>query len=96
MDHYLTIEHWASIVRKMKDSERGFDIPAYETECLARDILRTIRTTRFRQGVLFKDHRGEEYELFIERLSRVYDPNAVQRAVKDEEFWDVSFSLRVL
>jgi hypothetical protein len=94
MDHYLTIEHWASIVRNMKDSEREFEIPAYTTECLARDILGVIRTTRFRQGTLFKEHRGEEYEQFVEKLNFTYDPDAVKRALDNDEFWELCFSLR--
>ena len=94
MDHYLTLDHWVSIVRNMKDSEREFDIPAYTTEQLAGDILRVVRTTRFRQGALFKEHRGEEYETFIESLNSNYNPEAVKRAVENEEFWEACFSLR--
>jgi len=78
----------------MKDSEREFDIPAYTTEQLAGDILRVIRTTRFRQGALFKEHRGEEYETFIETLNSQYNSEAVKRAVENEEFWEACFSLR--
>jgi hypothetical protein len=94
MDHYLTLDYWASIVRMMKDSEVEFDIPAYTTEQLAKDILRVIRTTRFRQATLFKEHRGEEYEMFIESLNSKYNPEAVKRAVENEEFWEACFSLR--
>jgi hypothetical protein len=94
MDHYLTLDYWASIVRMMKDSEREFDIPAYTTEQLAKDILRVIRNTRFRQAALFKEHRGEEYEMFIESLNSNYNAEAVKRAVENEEFWEACFSLR--
>ena len=94
MNHYLTLDHWVSIVRNMKDSEREFDIPAYTTEQLAQDILRVIRTTRFRQGSLFKEHRGEEYETFIEKLNSNSNPEAVKRAVENDEFWEACFSLR--
>ena len=96
MDHYLTVEHWASIVRNMKDAELEFDIPASDTERLARDILGAIRNTRFRQGLLFKDHRGEEYEAFVEKLNSMYNAEAVKRALGNEEFWEVCFSLRIL
>jgi hypothetical protein len=96
MDYYLTLEHWNSLVRRMKDEEREFDVIAYKTEQLAKDILRVIRSTRFRQVSLFKEHRGEEYENFVEKLQTTYDPAAVTRALKNEEFWDVCFSLRVV
>ena len=94
MDHHLSLDYWISIVRTMKDSEREFDIPAYTTEQLAKDILRFIRTTRFRQGALFKEHRGEEYETFIESLNSNYNPDAVKRAIDNDEFWETCFSLR--
>ena len=94
MDYYLTLEHWNSIVRAMKDSEREYDILPAATTNLAKDILRHIRSTRFRQGVLFKQKRGEEYETFVETLKIEYDPGAVQRAIDNDEFWEVCFSLR--
>jgi hypothetical protein len=96
MDYYLTLEHWNALVRRMKDEEREFDVTAYKTEQLAKDILRVIRSTRFRQTSLFKEHRGEEYDTFVEKLQSAYDPGAVLRALKNEEFWDVCFSLRVV
>ena len=94
MDYYLTLEHWNSIARNMKDSEREHDIPARKTEQLAKDILRFIRSTRFRQGALFKQRRGEEYEKFVEKLKEDYDPEAVARALDNDEFWEACFSLR--
>jgi len=56
--------------------------------------VRHIRSTRFRQGVLFKQKRGEEYEKFVEMLQATYDHKAVLRALDNDEFWEVSFSLR--
>lgn len=94
MDYYLTLEHWNSIVRTMKDEERGYDIPAQATANLAKDILQVIRSTRFRQGLLFKQKRGEEYETFVETLTTGYDPEAVGRMLNNDEFWEVCFSLR--
>jgi hypothetical protein len=94
MDYYLTLEHWNSIVRVMKDEEREYDVSAYATTNLAKDILETIRSTRFRQGLLFKQKRGEEYEKFVERLNDSYDNDAVKRILDNDEFWEVSFSLR--
>jgi hypothetical protein len=94
MDYYLTLEHWNSIVRAMKDSEREYDILPAATTNLAKDILRHIRSTRFRQGLLFKQKRGEEYEKFVDSLKEEYDPGAVLRAIDNDEFWEVCFSLR--
>jgi hypothetical protein len=94
MEYYLTLEHWSSLVRTMKDSEREHDIPAQDTSNLAKDILRHIRSIRFRQGVLFKQRRGQEYEEFIEKLKTTYDAKAVDRMVDEDEFWEVCFSLR--
>ena len=95
MDYYLTLEHWNSIVRVMKDTEREeYEIPAQATSDLAKDVLRTIRSTRFRQGLLFKQKRGEEYEAFVEKLNDTYDHGAVKRILDDDEFWEVCFSLR--
>ena len=93
MDYYLTLEHWNSLVRNMKDSEREFDVSPYDTERLAKDILRVIRS-RLRQGLLFKQHRGEEYEQFVEKLNTDYDSEAVKRALDNDEFWEACFSLR--
>jgi len=56
--------------------------------------VRHIRSTRFRQGVLFKQKRGEEYEKFVEMLQATYDHKAVLRMLDNDEFWDVCFSLR--
>jgi len=94
MDYYLTLEHWNSIVRRMKDEERENDIPAQETSDLAKDILRHIRSARFRQGLLFKQRRGEEYEEFVEMLNKTYEPGLVGRMLDNDEFWEVCFSLR--
>jgi hypothetical protein len=94
MDYYLTLEHWSSLVRNMKDAERENDIPAQETSDLTKLILRHIRSTRFRQGVLFKERRGEEYEQFVERLKGVFTPELVDRVLDNDEFWEVCFSLR--
>jgi hypothetical protein len=94
MDYYLTLEHWNSIVRRLKDEERENEIPAQETSDLAKDILRHIRSARFRQGLLFKQKRGEEYEAFVEGLNKTYDQGLVGRILNNDEFWEVCFSLR--
>jgi hypothetical protein len=89
MDYYLTLEHWSAIVRTMKDEG-----DPYQTERLAKDILRVIRNARFRQGLLFKQKRGEEYELFVEKLNTDYDPELVRHTLDNDEFWEACFSLR--
>jgi len=89
MDYYLTLEHWSAIVRTMKDEG-----DPYQTERLAKDILRVIRNARFRQGLLFKQKRGEEYELFLEKLNKDYDPELVKQTLDNDEFWEACFSLR--
>jgi hypothetical protein len=89
MDYYLTLEHWSAIVRTMKDEGHP-----YQTERLAKDILRVIRNARFRQALLFKQKRGEEYELFIEKLNTDYDPELVKQTLDNDEFWEACFSLR--
>jgi hypothetical protein len=66
----------------------------YKTEQLAKDILRVIRNARFRQGLLFKQKRGEEYELFVEKLNTDYDPELVKQTLDNDEFWEACFSLR--
>jgi len=89
MDYYLTLEHWSTIVRTMKDEG-----DPYQTERLAKDILRVIRNARFRQGLLFKQKRGEEYELFVEKLNTDYDAELVKQTLDNDEFWEACFSLR--
>jgi hypothetical protein len=94
MDYFLTLEYWTSIVRKIKDEERENDISAYKTGQLAKDILTFIRSSRFRQIVLFREKRGEEYERFVAKLKVIYDHDAVNRILDNDEFWEACFSLR--
>jgi hypothetical protein len=93
MDYLLYKEHWASLVRDFKDAEREHNIPAYNSEQLARDILVFVRS-RIRQLQLFKEHRGEEYELMVKTLNLSYDEGAVRRILQDDEFWEATFRLR--
>lgn len=97
MDYLLNKEHWASLVRDFKDAEREHNIPAYNSEQLARDILVFVRASasgRSRQLQLFKEHRGEEYELMVKTLNLSYDEGAVRRILQDDEFWEATFRLR--
>jgi hypothetical protein len=93
MDYLLDKEHWASLVRDFKDAEREHNIPAYNSEQLTRDILVFVRS-RIRQLQLFKEHRGEEYELMVKTLNLSYDEGAVRRILQDDEFWEATFRLR--
>ena len=94
MDYFLILEHWTSIVRKIKDEELENDISAYKTGQLAKEILTFIRSSRLRQALLFRERRGEEYERFVEKLKLIYDPDAVKRMIDNDEFWEACFSLR--
>jgi len=95
MDHYLLVDHWGSIVRDLKDSERETHrIPNYTTERLARSILSYVENTRFRQYPLFTQQRGEEYEQMIAKLEESeFDRAAILRFLADEEFWQTTLEL---
>jgi hypothetical protein len=94
MDYFLTLEQLTSIVRKIKDEELKYDVSAYKTSLLARSILNVIRNSRFVQPSLFREKRGEEYEGFVKKLKVVFDPEAVNRILDNDEFWEACFSLR--
>jgi ubiquinone/menaquinone biosynthesis C-methylase UbiE len=81
------MEHWGSIVRDMKDSEKQYGIEAYQTERMAREILDYVRYTRIRQYTLFIQKRGEEYEIMINKLKKNFAEEAIQRMMENEEFW---------
>ena len=87
MDSYLLMEHWGSIVRDMKDSEKQYGIEAYQTERMAKEVLDYMRYTRIRQYTLFLQKRGEEYEIMINKLKKNFTEEAIQRMMENEEFW---------
>jgi hypothetical protein len=94
MDYYLMMEHWAGLVRDFKDSEKEYEIDAYETEQMARDILDFIRYTRIRQWTLFVQKRGEEFEKMLAVLDeKQYDLKAVHRFLENEELWTVTIEM---
>jgi hypothetical protein len=94
MDHYILMDYWAQHVRDFKDSEKEHGIDAYESENMARTILRYIRYTRFRQWTLFVQQRGEEYEKMMEKLVEGgFDPTAAERFVGDEELWKTTLEM---
>jgi ubiquinone/menaquinone biosynthesis C-methylase UbiE len=81
------MEHWGSIVRDMKDSEKQYGIEAYQTERMAKEVLDYVRYTRIRQYTLFIQKRGEEYEIMINKLKKNFAEEAIQRMMENEEFW---------
>ena len=94
MDYYLMQDHWSSIVRNMKDAERVFGIDTYQTEKLAREILRYATTMRIRQYNLFVQQRGEDFEKLRTKLTDMgFDEGAIQRSFENEEFWKVTLEL---
>ena len=94
MDDYILLDYWGQLVQDFKDSEKQYDIDAYETEDMARQILSYIRYTRFRQWTLFVQKRGEEFEKMIEKLVKLdFNSKAVQRFLEDEELWKTTLEL---
>jgi hypothetical protein len=90
MEYAILTDHWVSILRQIKD-EAGHS--AWQTEHLAKDILRYIRYTRFRQFALFTQRRGEEYERFIEKMVEKYPLEDVNAIIDNEEFWKTTLEL---
>ena len=92
MEYAIITDHWTTIVRRVKD--QAADISSRQIETLAKDILRHIRRTRFRQYALFTQKRGEEYETFIEKMVEKYPLELVKSLVEDsEEFWETTLEL---
>jgi hypothetical protein len=89
MDYSLASDHWAQVVRDLKDSSTN----PYETERLAQDILRYARYTRFRQYALFSQKRGEEFEKMMEKLAEKYKLEEIQRVISDEDFWTITLEV---
>jgi hypothetical protein len=94
MDYLLDKDHWASMVRDFKDSEREYNMSAYKSGLLAEDILATVRGLLTSQVQLFKEHRGEKYEMMVKKLNSMYDEGAVRRILDDDEFWEATFRIR--
>jgi len=93
MDYLVKYEHWTAIVRDLKDSEKEHDVSAYQTGELAIEILRYVRSTKFRQYALFTQQRGKEYEDMIELLSHRFRSDAITRVLAEEEFWKATLAL---
>ena len=94
MDYYLLMNHWAELVRDFKDSEKQYDIEAYDTEMMSRVILDFIRHTRIRQWVLFSQQRGEEFEKMMAILEeKGYDLTSAQRFLENEDLWKATLEM---
>ena len=89
---YILKDEWASIVRKLEDTEKD----RYKTRILARAILRHIEdpTIRIRQYNLFIQRRGEDYEKMLAKLEDMgFELEHIQRIIDDEDFWKTTLEL---
>lgn len=87
---YILKDEWASIVRRLKESEKE----AYTTELLARAILRHVENVRIRQYNLFTQRRGEDYEKMLGLLEDAgFELEHIQRIIDDEDFWKTTLEL---
>lgn len=88
MDYYILMDHWGSLVRNFKDSEREYYQDGYASEQLAKGILDYARWTRFRQYKLFAEQRGEEFEKMLATLEKAgHNMDAVKRFLYDDVLW---------
>ena len=94
MDYYILSDHWGSMVRNFKDSEREFDQDGYASEQIAMAILDYARWTRLRQYKLFAEQRGEEFERMLAKLVKDgNDLDAVKRFLYDDDLWKTTLEL---
>ncbi len=94
MDYYILMDHWGSMVRDFKDSERDYDQDGYASEQIAMAILDYARWTRFRQYKLFGEQRGEEFETMLKRLeAKGHNMEAVKRFLYDDALWKTTLEL---
>jgi hypothetical protein len=94
MEYYILQNHWGSLVRNFKDSEKKYDREPYDSEQLALGLLDYIRYTTIRQYKLFQQQRGEDFERMLEAMKRKeHDPEALKRFLGDEELWATTLEL---
>lgn len=87
---YILKDEWASIVRRLKESEKD----TYTTERIAREILRHIENVRIRQYNLFTQRRGEDYEMMLAKLENMgFELQHIQRIIENEDFWKATLEL---
>lgn len=94
MNHYLLQEHWASLVRQFKDSERRHDQALAASEQVALFLLDYIRYTRMRSYNLFTQKRGEDFDRMLEVAERKdISIDAIRRFIEDDDRWETTLSL---
>lgn len=94
MEYYILMDHWGSLVRAFKDSEREYDQDGYASEQIAMAILDYVRWTRFRQYKLFTEQRGEEFEKMMVILEKGgHNMEAVKRFLYDDDLWKMTLEL---
>jgi hypothetical protein len=88
MNSLLLVEHWASMVRDAKDSEKTHGVDPRDTERLLDLMTDFARYTRFRQYNLFTQQRGEEFDLLLKKIEmRGFSLDAARRLLQDETLW---------
>lgn len=88
------LDHWGTLVRGFKDSEKAYGNDGYASEQLARAILDYSRFTRFRQWTLYTQQRGKEFEVLLDRLEREgFSSDAVKRFLAEEPLWNTTIEL---
>jgi hypothetical protein len=93
MDRYLLQEHYASLVRQFKDSEREYDQEGRDSELIGSSFLSIVRYSRFRQYTLFTQKRGEEFERIMTLLEKEHNADALRRFVENDELWATMLEL---
>lgn len=94
MNNYLLQEHWASLVRRFKDSERTYDEQPADSESLALFLLDYVRFTRMRSYNLFTQKRGEDFERMMDIAEKKgISVDAIRRFIEDDERWETTLTL---
>lgn len=94
MDVYLLLDHWGTLVRGFKESERDYDNDGYASEELARAILDYSRFTRIRQWTLYTQQRGKEFEdLLVTLEKKGHSLEAAKRYLAEEDLWNTTIEL---
>jgi len=93
MNHALLMDHWATLVRDLKDAEKQEGGSGYEVEKLARHMLDYVRTGRFRQYKLFTQQRGEEFERMYDAMKKIADEGLLKRYLESESLWQTTLEL---
>lgn len=94
MEFYLLQEHWSSLVRRFKDSERVYDQTPAATEQVALFLLDYVRYTRMRSYNLFTQKRGEDFERMMNLAEQKgHSTDAIRRFIEDDERWETTLTI---